>query len=92
MDLREKVRLAYGDNIFKIKVTAEKGNSEEYILRVYRKPLDAELKLLLVNDIPAASAGNGKYIAYVPTGSTAAVKAKGKDSRAITRIDAGVAS
>ena len=54
--------LNYGENVFTIKVTAEKGNTEKYTLRIYRKPMEAELKFVLVNDMPAAYLGSNKYI------------------------------
>ena len=92
VELVEEVPLNYGENVFTIKVTAEKGNTEKYTLRIYRKPMEAELKFVLVNDMPAAYLGGNKYMAYVQTGSTAIVKTKDKDSRSVTKIRAGAPS
>lgn len=88
IELTHNVQLAYGNNEFYVRVTSEQSDVRDYVLHIYRKPLDANIDQILVNDMPAIQQEDGTYIAYVPMNSNPVVKAKADDSRAVTTISA----
>ena len=69
-----------------VKVTSETSKELEYELHIYRKPIDASVKYILVNDMPAALQPDGTYVAYVESGTNPIVKAMASDSRATTTL------
>ena len=84
--ITQNVNLEYGDNVFYVKVTSETSKELEYELHIYRKPIDASVKYILVNDMPAALQPDGTYVAYVESGTNPIVKAMASDSRATTTL------
>ena len=84
--ITQNVNLEYGDNVFYVKVTSETSKELEYELHIYRKPIDASVKYILVNDMPAALQLDGTYVAYVESGTNPIVKAMASDSRATTTL------
>ena len=92
VEINEKVSLAYGSNNFEIRVTSENGTVETYKLTIYRKPIDVDLKDVLVNGNNAAYVGNNIFRAYVVPGSKAEIKVRGNDPRAVATLNNGVIS